>query len=98
MGIIDGMLRHARGNAGRASARINVNQLVEEAVRLVHHGLNAKSARRNVDIETVFDATLPEVNLVTEDIRRVVLNLVDNACYAASEKAQAAGEARSRPG
>jgi signal transduction histidine kinase len=85
VGIIDGMLRHARGNRGEKRS-INVNQLVEEAVRLVHHGLNAKSARRNVHIETVFDAKLPDVNLVSEDIRRVVLNLVENACYAASEK------------
>ncbi len=85
VGIIDGMLRHARGNRGEKRS-INVNQLVEEAVRLVHHGLNAKSARRNVLIETAFDSALPDVNLVSEDIRRVVLNLVENACYAASEK------------
>ncbi len=89
-GIIDGMLRHARGNRGDRR-NTNVNQLVEEAVRLVHHGLNAKSARRNVLIETAFDAQVPEVSLVAEDIRRVVLNLVDNACYAANEKAQQPG-------
>jgi predicted ATPase/signal transduction histidine kinase len=83
--IIDGMLRHARGTRGERRS-INVNQLVEEAVRLVHHGLNAKSARRNVLIETAFDSALPDVNLVSEDIRRVVLNLVENACYAASER------------
>ncbi|MBN1206208.1 MAG: AAA family ATPase [Myxococcaceae bacterium] len=84
--IIDGMLQHARGKRGDKRAA-NVNQLVEEAVRLVQHGLKAKSARRNVVIETAFDATLPDVNLVSDDIRRVVLNLVDNACYSASEKA-----------
>ncbi|MDC0707864.1 AAA family ATPase [Stigmatella sp. ncwal1] len=84
-GIIDGMLQHARSNRGERR-RTNVNQLVEEAVRLVHHGLNAKSSRRNVVIETSFDAKVPEVDLVSDDIRRVVLNLVDNACYAASDK------------
>jgi signal transduction histidine kinase len=86
VGIIDGMLQHARGKRGDKRST-NVTQLVEEAVRLVHHGLKAKSTRRNVIIETAFDATLPDVNLVSDDIRRVVLNLVDNACYAASEKA-----------
>jgi signal transduction histidine kinase len=86
VGIIDGMLQHARGKRGDKRST-NVNQLVEEAVRLVHHGLKAKSTRRNVIIETSFDATVPEVNLVSDDIRRVVLNLVDNACYAASDKA-----------
>jgi len=86
VGIIDGMLQHARGKRGDKRAT-NVNQLVEEAVRLVHHGLKAKSSRRNVVIETAFDATVPDVSLVSDDIRRVVLNLVDNACYAASEKA-----------
>jgi predicted ATPase/signal transduction histidine kinase len=90
VGIIDGMLRHARGNRGEKRS-INVNQMVEEAVRLVHHGLNAKSSRRNVHIETSFDPALPDVNLVSEDIRRVVLNLVENACYAASEKHKQAG-------
>ncbi len=84
--IIDGMLQHARGKRGDKRAT-NVNQLVEEAVRLVHHGLKAKSARRNVIIETTFDSTVPEVQLVSDDIRRVILNLVDNACYSASEKA-----------
>ncbi|WP_224241299.1 trifunctional serine/threonine-protein kinase/ATP-binding protein/sensor histidine kinase [Hyalangium gracile] len=88
--IIDGMLQHARGKRGDKRAT-NVNQLVEEAVRLVHHGLKAKSTRRNVIIETAFDATLPDVQLVSDDIRRVVLNLVDNACYSASEKAQQSG-------
>ncbi|HYI00933.1 trifunctional serine/threonine-protein kinase/ATP-binding protein/sensor histidine kinase [Hyalangium sp.] len=86
VGIIDGMLQHARGKRGDKRST-NVNQLVEEVVRLVHHGLKAKSSRRNVVIETAFDATVPDVSLVSEDIRRVVLNLVDNACYAASEKA-----------
>ncbi|WP_224372696.1 trifunctional serine/threonine-protein kinase/ATP-binding protein/sensor histidine kinase [Hyalangium versicolor] len=84
--IIDGMLQHARNKRGDKRAT-NVNQLVEEAVRLVHHGLKAKSSRRNVIIETAFDATVPDVPLVTDDIRRVLLNLVDNACYSASEKA-----------
>lgn len=99
VGIIDGMLQHARGGKRGDKRSTNVNQLVEEAVRLVHHGLKAKSTRRNVVIETSFDATVPEVNLVSDDIRRVVLNLVDNACYAASEKAQQPGnkeEARVR--
>jgi predicted ATPase/signal transduction histidine kinase len=85
-GIIDGMLQHARGSRGEKRAT-SVNQLVEEAVRLVHHGLKAKSHRRNVIIETAFDTMLPDVHLVSDDIRRVVLNLVDNACYSASEKA-----------
>jgi predicted ATPase/signal transduction histidine kinase/tRNA A-37 threonylcarbamoyl transferase component Bud32 len=88
-GIIDGMLQHARSNRGERR-RTNVNQLVEEAVRLVHHGLNAKSSRRNVVIETSYDTQVPEVDLVSDDIRRVVLNLVDNACYAASDKVRPA--------
>jgi signal transduction histidine kinase len=88
--IIDGMLQHARGKRGDKRAT-NVNQLVEEAVRLVHHGLKAKSMRRDVLIETSFDVTVPEVSLVSDDIRRVVLNLVDNACYSASEKARQPG-------
>jgi predicted ATPase/signal transduction histidine kinase len=89
-GIIDGMLQHARGGRGERRAT-HINQLVEEAVRLVQHGLKAKGQRGNVVIKTALADALPPIPLVTDDIRRVVLNLVDNACYSASEKAREPG-------
>ncbi len=86
-GIINGMLRHARSNRGEPQAT-SINQLVEEAVRLVHHGLRAMRPPRHVTIDTSFDDTVPPCHLVPEDLSRVILNLLDNACYAAQQKAR----------
>ncbi|MFY0578738.1 sensor histidine kinase [Cystobacter fuscus] len=86
-GIINGMLRHARNNRSEPQP-ISINQIVEEAVRLVHHALRAMRPPRDVRIDTFFDDTLPQCHLVPEDLSRVILNLVDNACYSAHQKAQ----------
>lgn len=86
-GIINGMLRHARNNRGEQQAT-SINQLVEESVRLVQYGLRAMRPPRPVTIDTVFDDTVPRFHLVPEDLRRVILNLLDNACYAAQGRAQ----------
>ncbi|WNG18850.1 AAA family ATPase [Cystobacter fuscus] len=86
-GIINGMLRHARNNRSEPQP-ISINQIVEEAVRLVHHALRAMRPPRDVRIDTFFDDALPQCHLVPEDLSRVILNLVDNACYSAHQKAQ----------
>ncbi|MFY0564262.1 trifunctional serine/threonine-protein kinase/ATP-binding protein/sensor histidine kinase [Archangium lansingense] len=86
-GIINGMLRHARNNRGEQQPT-SINQLVEEAVRLVQHGQRAMRPPRQVTIDTFLDDTVPQCHLVPEDLRRVILNLLDNACYSAHEKAQ----------
>ncbi|HEX5751818.1 MAG TPA: AAA family ATPase [Archangium sp.] len=85
-GIINGMLRHARNNRGERRA-ISINQLVEDAVRLVDHGLRARRPPRHVAFDVAFDDTVPPCHLVPEDLSRVILNLLDNACYAAQQKA-----------
>jgi predicted ATPase/signal transduction histidine kinase len=95
-GIINGMLQHARGEQGERMP-IQINKLIHESVLLVRHGLDSNPARRDVVIETEFDDTVPELLLVPGDIQRVIINLLDNACYAASEQALkrgAAGQAR----
>ncbi|MFL5355994.1 protein kinase domain-containing protein [Archangium sp.] len=86
-GIINGMLRHARNNRGEPQPT-PINPLVEESIRLVQHALRARSPARPVDIDVSFDEAVPPLLLVPEDLRRVILNLVDNACYAAQEKAR----------
>ncbi|OJT17805.1 serine/threonine protein kinase [Archangium sp. Cb G35] len=88
-GIIDGMLRHARGNRGERRPT-HINPLVGEVIRLVQHGLGARNPPIHVRIETGFDAAMPQLSLVAEDLRRVILNLMDNACYAAHQKARQA--------
>ncbi len=88
--IIEGMLQHARNHRGEPQLT-QINSLVEEVIRFVHHSLRAKSPPIHVAIETSFDPSAPPLLLVPEDIRRVMLNLVDNACYAAHKESQRPG-------
>ncbi|WP_224244226.1 trifunctional serine/threonine-protein kinase/ATP-binding protein/sensor histidine kinase [Hyalangium gracile] len=88
--IIHGMLQHARNQRGEPQLT-HINPLVEEIIRFVHHSLRAKSPPVHVPIEASFDPAAPPLLLAPEDIRRVILNLVDNACYAAHVKAQRLG-------
>ncbi|HYO65044.1 MAG TPA: ATP-binding protein, partial [Archangium sp.] len=85
-GIINGMLRHARNNRGEQRA-ISINQLVEDAVRLVDHGQRARRPPRHVAFDVSFDTSVPPCHVVPEDLSRVILNLLDNGCYAAQQKA-----------
>jgi signal transduction histidine kinase len=88
--IIDGMLQHARSHRGEPQL-IPINPLVEEAARFVQQSLRAKSPPVHVPIEASFDPAAPALQVVPEDMHRVILNLVDNACYAAHQKAQRLG-------
>ncbi|WP_225413938.1 sensor histidine kinase [Stigmatella hybrida] len=88
--IIDGMLRHARAPAGKPHLA-DINQLVEEAVRFIQHGLHSQTPKIEVAIDTELDPSVPALPLATEDIRRVILNLLDNSCYAAHHKGRRLG-------
>jgi len=55
-------------------------------LRLAYHGLRAKDKSFNVDFETDFDESAGKINIVPQDIGRVLLNLINNAFYAVSEK------------
>ncbi|WP_224368741.1 trifunctional serine/threonine-protein kinase/ATP-binding protein/sensor histidine kinase [Hyalangium versicolor] len=88
--IIAGMLQHARTHRGDPQL-VQINPLVEEVIRFVQHSLRARSPPLHVPIETSFDPSDPALLLVPEDMRRVIVNLVDNACYAAHKRAQRLG-------
>jgi signal transduction histidine kinase len=88
--IIDGMLRHAPSSLGQRRPT-RLNQLVEETVRFIQHALHTKVPRIQVDIEISLDAAVPPMLLVAEDISRVILNLLENGCYAAQKKAHRVG-------
>jgi len=89
--IIDGMLLHSRGGAGERQPT-DLNRLVDEYVDLAYHGMRAKDARFNVTIERDFDPAVGVVSVVPQDISRVFLNLINNACYATNEKQQSSAE------
>ena len=58
----------------------------DEYLRLAYHGLRAKDKSFNAEIKTDFDDTIGKINIVPQDIGRVILNLINNAFYAVSEK------------
>jgi signal transduction histidine kinase len=85
--IIKGMLQHSQTNTGQKSPT-DLNALCREYLKLAYHGLRAKDKSFNAGFETDFDPDLSPVNIVPQDIGRVLLNLINNAFYAVGEKAK----------
>jgi len=83
--IVKGMLEHSRTSSADKKLT-NLNGLADEFLRLSYHGLRAKDKSFNADFETDLDPNLPKVNVVAQDIGRVVLNLINNAFYAVNEQ------------
>jgi signal transduction histidine kinase len=81
-GIVKGMLQHSRKNTGEKEFT-DINSLVDEYLRLAYHGLRAKDKSFNATLETDFDDSIGKIEIVPQDIGRVVLNLITNAFYAA---------------
>lgn len=89
-GIVKGMLQHSRASSGQKEPT-DINALADEYLRLAYHGLRAKDKSFNADMVTSFDAALPQVNMVPQDMGRVLLNLFTNAFYAVQQKQKTAG-------
>jgi signal transduction histidine kinase len=85
--IVQGMLEHSRTGDGTKELT-DINALADEYLRLAYHGLRAKDKSFNADFETEFDTSLPKINVVPQDIGRVLLNLINNAFYAVNERAK----------
>jgi signal transduction histidine kinase len=91
-GIVKGMLQHSRSSSGQKEP-VDINSLADEYLRLAYHGFRAKDNTFNADFKLDADGNLPKVNIVPQDIGRVLLNLINNAFYAVSEKAKEDEEA-----
>jgi signal transduction histidine kinase len=85
--IVKGMLQHSRSSTG-VKEPTDINALADEYLRLAFHGLRAKDKSFNANMKTDYDATLEKVNVIPQDIGRVILNLITNAFYAVTEKAK----------
>ncbi len=85
--IVKGMLQHSRSSNG-IKEPTDINMLADEYLRLFYHGLRAKDNSFNVNMKTDFDETLPKINVIPQDIGRVILNLITNAFYAVNKKAK----------
>ncbi len=83
--IVKGMLQHSRASTGKKEPT-DINALADEYLRLSYHGLRAKDKDLNADFKTSFDETLDKIEVVPQDIGRVLLNLYNNAFYAVNEK------------
>jgi len=90
-GIVKGMLQHSRSNSGQRELT-DLNALCDEYLRLAYHSYRAKDKSLHVNFETDFDSSLSKVNIVSQDIGRVVLNLINNAFYAVNDKSKMQGE------
>jgi len=88
--IVKGMLQHSRSSSGKKEPA-DINALADEYLRLSYHGLRAKDKSFNAELVTHFDAKLPKVNVIPQDMGRVLLNLFNNAFYAVNQKAKTAG-------
>ena len=90
-GIVKGMLQHSRTSSG-AKEPTDINALTDEYLRLAFHGFRAKDKSFNVTTKTDFDEKVGKVNVVPQDIGRVILNLITNAFYAVTEKKRQSSE------
>ncbi len=84
-GIVKGMLQHSRASTGQKEPA-DINVLADEYLRLAYHGLRAKDKMFNAELITHLDAGLPKVNIIPQDVGRVLLNLFTNAFYATMQK------------
>lgn len=83
--IVKGMLQHSRSSTG-IKELTDINKLADEYLRLAFHGIRAKDKSFNAKVETDFDNSIEKVSIVSQDIGRVLLNMINNAFYAVNEK------------
>jgi len=83
--IVKGMLQHSRSSSG-VKEPTDINALADEYLRLSYHGLRAKDKSFNATMKTDFDESIGNINIIPQDIGRVILNLITNAFYAVDER------------
>src|SRR5436190_1795388 len=86
--IVKGMLQHSRSSSGQKEPT-DINALADEYLRLAYHGLRAKDKSFNANMKTDFDESIDKINIVPQDIGRVILNLINNAFYSVAERKKA---------
>ena len=83
--IIRGMLLHSRGKSGERMPT-DLNALLAEYVNLGYHGMRATDSSFNIKIESDYDQSMQPVNVIPQDLSRVFLNTINNACYSTHQK------------
>ena len=95
-GIVKSMLEHSRGESGERRS-VDLNNLVEEALNLAYHGARAQDQSFNIALERDFAAAIAPIELVPQDVTRVLLNLIGNGFYAAIKRLRDSAEPNFRP-
>ena len=95
-GIVKSMLAHSRSGIGDRQT-VDLNSLIEEALNLAYHGARAQDPNFNITLEREFDQTIAPIELVPQDISRVLLNLFANSFYAADKHRREAADQSFRP-
>ena len=85
--IVKNMLQHSRSTLSQKEPT-DINALADEHLRLSYHGFRAKDKEFNATIKTDFDEAIGKINIIPQDIGRMLLNLYNNAFYALAEKAK----------
>ncbi len=94
--IVKGMLEHSRASTG-VKELTDINKLADEYLRLSYQGLRAKDKDFNADFKTEFDENLPKMEVIPQDIGRVLLNLINNAFYAVNQRKQLGSSSKLEP-
>jgi len=85
--IVKGMLQHSRGKTGEFE-KVDINNLVSEYMNLAYHGMRAKDKSFNTSLKTNLDPAVGKASILPQELSRVILNIVNNSCYAVDEKAK----------
>ena len=94
--IVKGMLQHSQASTGRKEPT-DINKLTDEYLHLAYHGLRAKDKSFNATLKTDYDEAIGNINIIPQDIGRVLLNLCNNAFYALMQKQKGLTESSNLP-
>jgi len=95
-GIVKSMLAHSRGGSGERQSA-DLNALLDETLNLAYHGARAQDPNFNITIERDFDRKIAPIEMVPQDISRVLLNLFGNGFYATDKRRREAADATFQP-
>jgi signal transduction histidine kinase len=95
-GIVKSMLQHSGTNSGQKEPA-DLNALCDEYLRLAYHGMRARDKSFQADFQTDLDPSMPMIQVVPQDIGRLLLNLINNAFHAVHEKAKMTKDTNYKP-
>jgi two-component system NtrC family sensor kinase len=88
--IVKNMLLHSREGSGE-HRRVEINAIIDESLNLAYHGARAEKQGFNITLERDFDPTVGVADIYPQEVTRVLLNLISNGFYAATQRAETAG-------